>query len=190
MKVVAFNGSPRKQGNTNILLETVLNELKQEGIETEIVHIGTRDIHGCIACGQCRKNGNHKCVFNDDMINECIEKIKEADGVILGSPVYFADVSGQMKSFIDRVGYVARPAGFLKRKICASVVSQRRNGAIAAFNTMNNLFTISEAIVIGSSYWNQGLGKLEGYVVNDAEGIDIMKTLGKNMAWALKNIKK
>lgn len=185
MKVVAFNGSPRKNGNTYTLLQTVLEQLEKEGIETELVQVGDRSIHGCIACGMCRKNGNNKCVFDDDVINKCIEKMIEADGIILGSPVYFADLSAQMKAFIDRVGYVTRPERLLKRKVCAAVVSQRRNGAIAAFNAMNNLFTISESIVVGSSYWNQGLGKSAGDVINDEEGIDTMKTLGQNMAWLL-----
>jgi multimeric flavodoxin WrbA len=185
MKVVAFNGSPRKNGNTYTLLKTVLDELEKEGIETELIHVGDRSIHGCIGCGMCRKNSNNKCVFNDDIVNECIDKMIDADGIILGSPVYFADLSSQMKAFIDRVGFVTRPDRLLKRKVCASVVSQRRNGSIAAFNTMNNLFTISESIVVGSSYWNQGIGGAAGDVINDHEGLEIMKTLGTNMAWLL-----
>ncbi|MCT4543063.1 MAG: flavodoxin family protein [Vallitalea sp.] len=186
MKVVAFNGSPRKNGNTYTLLKTVLEQIEKENIDTELIHVGDRNIHGCIACGMCRKKGNNRCVFDDDIVNECIEKIIEADGIILGSPVYFADLSAQMKAFIDRVGYVTRPNRLLKRKVCASVVSQRRNGAIAAFNAMNNLFTISESIIVGSDYWNQGIGKAPGDVINDVEGINVMKTLGENMAWLLK----
>lgn len=189
LKVVAFNGSPRKDGNTYILLDTVLKELESEGIETEIVHVGDRNIHGCIACGKCRDALNNKCVFTDDIVNECVQKIIEADGIILGSPVYFADLTAQMKAFIDRVGYICRPNKLLKRKLGASVVAVRRNGAISAFNSMNNLFTITEMITVGSTYWNQGIGKLKGDVKNDKEGIQTMKTLGQNYAWLLKKLR-
>ncbi len=190
MKVVAFNGSPRQNGNTSILLNTVLDELRANGIETELIHIGTRNIHGCIACGKCRELGNSRCVFSDDIINDCIGKIENADGVILGSPVYFGDMSSQMKAFIDRVGYATRAQKVLKGKICASVVAARRNGALSTFNAMNNFFTIAETIVIGSSYWNQGVGGAEGAVGEDTEGLNTMKTLGVNMANVIKAIKK
>lgn len=190
MKVTAFNGSPRKNGNTYLLLKTVCDVLEREGIETEIVHVGDRNIHGCTACGKCREDGNTRCVFNDDIVNEAIGKIENSDGVILGSPVYFADLSSQMKAFIDRVGYAGRPNGIFKRKPCASVVAVRRNGAIAAFHAMNNLFTISEGIVVGSTYWNQGIGRLLGEVEKDSEGIKTMQDLGENMAWLLKKLSK
>ncbi|WP_273326757.1 flavodoxin family protein [Vallitalea guaymasensis] len=189
MKVIAFNGSPRKEGNTYTLLQTVLKQLEEHGIETELIQVGNRNIHGCIGCGKCRTNGNNRCIFDDDIINECIEKIVEADGIILGSPVYFGGLSAQMKAFIDRVGYVTRPERLLKRKVCSAVVSQRRDGAIAAFNSMNNLFTISESIIVGANYWNLGLGRAAGDVVNDTEGIENMKNLGDNMAWLLDKIK-
>lgn len=188
MKVVAFNGSPRKQGNTYTLLQVALQELEKQGFETELIQVGDRNIHGCIACGMCRKNGNNRCVFDDDVVNEAIAKMVEADGVLLGSPVYFATLSAQMKAFIDRVGYVTRPERLLKRKVCAAVVSQRRDGAISAFNSINNLFTISEAIVVGANYWNVGLGKGAGDVIHDQEGIDTIKNLADNMAWLLKKI--
>ncbi len=188
MKVVAFNGSPRKQGNTYTLLQVALQELEKQGFETELVQVGERNIHGCIACGMCRKNGNNRCVFDDDVVNEAIGKMMEADGILLGSPVYFATLSAQMKAFIDRVGYVTRPERLLKRKVCAAVVSQRRDGAISAFNSINNLFTISEAIVVGANYWNVGLGYGAGDVINDQEGIDTIKNLVDNMAWLLKKI--
>ena len=188
MKVVAFNGSPRKNGNTNILLNTVLDTLKDNGIETELVHVGMRDIHGCGACMKCREMDNARCIFNDDIINQCIEKIEKADGVLLGAPVYFGDMSAQMKAFIDRVGYCSKKT--FKGKVCASVVAARRNGALAAFNAMNNLFTIKESIIVGSSYWNQGLAGPIGAVENDAEGLRVMKTLGENMANLLKAINK
>ena len=189
MKVVAFNGSPRAKGNTYILLDTVLKTLEKEGIETELAHVGTRDIHGCIACGKCRELKNGRCIFNDDIVNQSIEKIEQADGIILGAPVYFGDMCSQMKAFIDRVGYAARPVKLLKGKVCASVVAVRRNGALVAFNAMNNLFTLSECIIVGSSYWNQGIGNAAGTVENDEEGLNTMVTLGKNMAEVLKAIK-
>ena len=190
MKAIAFNGSPRKKGNTYDLLTTVLNELETRGIETELIQAGDRNIHGCIACGKCRENGNDRCVFDDDIVNASIEAIQNADALILGSPVYFGSLTAQMKAFIDRVGYVARPNKLLKGKVCASIAVARRNGALAAFNTMNNLFTISECIVIGSSYWNQGVGKALGDVQGDAEGIATMKTLAHNMADTLFALKK
>lgn len=186
MKVVAFNGSPRKLGNTYTLLKVTLDALEKQGIETELIQVGDRNIHGCIACGMCRKKGDNQCVFHDDIVNEAIRKMEEADGIIIGSPVYFATLSAQMKAFIDRVGYVTRPNRLLKRKVCAAVVSQRRDGAIAAFNAMNNLFTISESIVVGAHYWNLGLGKSPGEV--DEEGIANMKNLAENMGWLLKKI--
>jgi len=189
MKVLAFNGSPRSKGNTYILLKSVCDILEKNGIETEIINVGTRNIHGCIACGKCREEGNDQCIFNDDIINECVNKIKEADGIILGSPVYFAGLTGQMKSFIDRVGYICRPNQLLKRKVCSSVVAVRRNGAISTFNSMNNFFTIAEAIVVSSNYWNQGIGKAIGDVTSDEEGMDTMETLGENMAWLLNKLK-
>lgn len=190
MKVIAFNGSPRKDGNTYLLLKTVCDELNNANIDTEILHIGERNIHGCTACMACRKNSNNRCIFNDDIVNQAVGKIIESDAVILGSPVYFGSLTGQMKAFIDRVGYVTRPNKLLKRKVCASVAAVRRNGALEAFHSMNNLFTISEGIVVGSSYWNQGIGREIGDVLNDEEGINTMKTLGQNMAWLLNSLNK
>jgi multimeric flavodoxin WrbA len=190
MKVIAVNGSPRKNGNTYQMLSIVLSELEARGIETELIQAGGRDIHGCIACGKCRNSVTPKCAFSDDIINSSIEKIASADALILGSPVYFGGITAQMKAFIDRIGYVSRPHNLLKGKVCASVAVARRNGALTAFNQMNNLFTISECIVVGSSYWNQGVGRESGDVVNDAEGIATMKTLGQNMADLLLALKK
>ena len=181
MKAVAVNGSPRPNGNTCILLNTVIAELEAAGIGTQMIQAGGRGIHGCTACGYCRKSELPRCAFDDDIVNEAIAAISEADILLLGSPVYFGDVSAQMKAFIDRVGYVARPRKLLAGKLCAGVAAVRRNGALAAFHTMNNLFTISECIVVGSSYWNQGIGGAVGDVQNDAEGIGTMKTLGQNI---------
>lgn len=182
MKAIAVNGSPRKNGNTYWMLKAVLKELEKQGIETEIIQAGGRDIHGCVACGACRKSAVPRCAFDDDIINESVQKIAQADALILGSPVYFGSLTAQMKAFIDRVGYITRPHKLLRGKVCASVVAARRNGALTAFHAMNNLFTISEAIIVGSSYWNQGVGREEGEVANDAEGMETMATLGRNIA--------
>lgn len=182
MNAIAVNGSPRPKGNTYTLLQTVLEELKKHGIQTHMIQAGARDIHGCIACGRCREGDNMQCAFDDDIVNESLHAIKEADILILGSPVYFGGVTAQMKAFIDRVGYAGRPHRLLAGKLCASVTAVRRNGALTAFNAMNNLFTIGEGIVVSSSYWNQGIGRAPGDVLSDAEGIDTMKTLGRNIA--------
>ncbi len=182
MKAIAVNGSPRKAGNTALLLKTVLAELARHGIETELIQAGSRDIHGCTACGACRKNTVPRCAFDDDIVNESLGKIAAADALILGSPVYFGGITAQMKAFIDRVGYASRPHHLLRGKVCASVAVARRNGALTAFNSMNNLFTLSEGIVVGSTYWNQGVGREIGDVENDAEGMQTMVTLGENIA--------
>lgn len=182
MKAVFVNGSPRKNGNTHHLLSVVMKELESRGIETELIQAGDRGIHGCTGCGACRKSAVPKCAYDDDIVNESINIIKDADALILGSPVYFGGITAQMKAFIDRLGYVSRPHKMLKGKVCASVAVARRNGALTAFNSMNNLFTISECIVVGSSYWNQGVGRELGDVASDEEGISTMKTLGQNIA--------
>lgn len=190
MKAIAVNGSPRKNGNTYMMLKAVLHELEERGIETEIIQAGGRDIHGCTACGVCRSSSIPRCAFDDDIINGSIEKITQADALILGSPVYFGGITAQMKAFIDRVGYVSRPHKLLRGKVCASVAVARRNGALTAFNAMNNLFTISEAIIVGSSYWNQGVGREKGDVENDTEGMQTMVTLGQNIADVLEKLNK
>ena len=189
MKVVAFNGSPRKGGNTEFLLKTVLAELEAEGIETELVQIGGQVMRGCTGCCWCRKNGGERCVIDNDAFNSYLPKLREADAILLGSPTYFADVTSEMKAFIDRAGYVLRPNGELNRKVGACVVAARRGGAIHAFDTMNHFFLLNEMIVVASSYWNDGYGGAVGEVeANDAEAVRIAKTLGKNMAWALKKL--
>ena len=190
MKIIAFNGSPHQEGNTYRMLGAVLGELKELGIDTELIHIGKRRVFGCMACGDCRKNGISRCVFDDDIINDCIDAIETADGFIIGSPVYFGNVTTQVKAFIDRVGYATRAQKKLKGKVCASVAVHRRNGALTTFNAMNNLFTISECIIVGSSYWNQGLGRVIGDVDSDEEGIATMKTLAQNMADVLLKLNK
>lgn len=190
MKVVAFNGSGRKNGNTYLLLKTVLDELNAEGIETEMVQIAEQDpIQGCVACYQCMERKNMQCAIETDPFNGYFEKISKADGLLLGSPVYFSDVTAGMKALIERSGLVARANGnLLRRKIGAGVVAVRRAGSNHAFASLNYLFLISEMIIPGSNYWNMALGRSPGDVLQDAEGIQTMKTLGKNMAWLLKKL--
>ncbi|MDE4908262.1 flavodoxin family protein [Methanogenium marinum] len=189
MKVIAINGSPRKDGNTTHLLRAVLTELENEGIETELMHIGGRNIHGCTACMKCWENLDKKCIIDNDIINECIAKMAEADGIIIGSPTYFTDVNAEIKALIDRAGFVGLAnGGLFTRKVGAAVVAVRRGGAIQAFDTINHLFGISNMITVGSSYWNIGIGLEPGEVEKDEEGMATMKNLGQNMAWLLKKI--
>ncbi len=189
MKVLAINGSPRKEGNTATMLKIALAELEAEGIETELLHIGNQMVHGCTGCRQCRQLTGHKCVIDGDFVNPTIEKMIAADGIILGSPTYFADVTTEMKALIDRAGVVCRANGdVLARKVGAAVVAVRRAGSIHAFDTMNHFFLIEQMIVVGSSYWNMAFGANAGEVNNDQEGVATMKTLGQNMAWLLEKL--
>jgi multimeric flavodoxin WrbA len=165
MKVVAFNGSARKDGNTAILIREVFVELDAEGIETEMIQLAGKTIHGCIACGKCFENKNQRCAIDNDYANECIEKMLEANGIILASPTYFADVTTEIKALIDRAGYVSRAnPDMLKRKVGAAVVAVRRAGSIHTFDSINHFFLISQMIVPGSSYWNLGIGRAIGDV--------------------------
>jgi len=189
LKVVAFNGSPRKDGNTAILIRRVLKELEAEGIETEYIQLGGQMIHGCMACGICRKIKNKECKIVQDNVNLYIQKMAEADGIILGSPTYFSMMTPELKALIDRAGYVAMGNDHMfKRKIGAAVVAVRRTGAMPTFDAINHFFLISEMIVPGSSYWNVGIGRAVGDVEKDEEGLETMATLGKNMAWLLKQL--
>ena len=189
MKVVAFNGSARKDGNTAILIRHVFGELTKEDIDTELVQLSGRRIHGCIACMKCYENKDQRCSVKDDMANECIEKMLEADGIILGSPTYFANVSTEMKALIDRAGMVSRANGdMLARKVGAAVVAVRRAGSIHVFNSMNHFFFIGQMVVPGSSYWNMAMGRQKGEVEQDDEGIKTMQDLGRNMAWLLNKL--
>ena len=190
MKVVAFSGSARKDGNTALLLKTTLAELEAEGIETELVQLAGTKIGGCTACYQCFEKKDGRCAVEKDCINECLDKMKSADAILLGSPTYFADVSTEMKALMDRCGMVSRANDdMLKRKLGAAVVAARRAGAIHVFDTMNHFFLIGQMIVIGSNYWNIGMGREKEEVAKDEEGMNTMKVLGQNMAWALKQIK-
>jgi multimeric flavodoxin WrbA len=190
MKVIAVNGSARKDGNTALLIKQVFKQLEKEGIQTELVQLAGEKIHGCIACYKCFTAKNRRCAVTDDFANACIEKMDQADGIILGTPTYFADCSAQIKALIDRAGFVSRANGdMFKRKVGAAVVAVRRAGAIHAFDTLNHFFTIGQMIIVGSSYWNIGVGREIGEVEKDEEGMLTMTALGINMAWLLKKIR-
>lgn len=187
MKVVLFNGSPRKEGNTYQCLNIVMEELKAEGIECDYVWIGMEKLQGCTACLKCVENEDQKCVLPGDKMNEYIAKMLEADGIIIGSPTYFSNLSTSVKALIERAGYAT--GGLLKHKVGAAVVAVRRAGAVHVFSSINYFFLIKQMIVVGSSYWNLGIGKLPGEVLQDEEGIKTFKNLGRNIAFVLKKLK-
>ncbi len=189
MKVVALNSSARKDGNTAILLNLVLDELKKEGIQTELIQLAGKSIGGCKACYKCFQNMDRRCSVKKDILNDLIEKMESADGILLGSPTYFSDVSTAMRAFIERCGLVARANDYMfKRKVGASVAAVRRAGAISAFNSMNLFLHYMQMVMPGSSYWSIGVGRDPGDVLKDEEGIQTMKSLGENMAWLLKTL--
>jgi multimeric flavodoxin WrbA len=189
MKVIAFNGSAKKDGNTAILLNAVMDEMKTAGIETELYQLSGKPIQGCIACMKCFENKNKRCAVEKDIINECIQKMLEADGILLGSPTYFADVSAGMKALIERCGMVSRANGdMFQRKAGAGVVAVRRAGAFHVLSSLNAFFLIGQMIIPGSSYWNLAHGRLPGEVTKDEEGMKTMKALGQNMAWLMKKL--
>jgi len=188
MKVVAIAGSSRKGGNTARMLQRVLASLEAEGVETELIELAGRKAQGCTACLKCRELKDRRCHGRNDAINECIAKVDEADGVIVGSPVYFADISAETKALIDRLGYVAGAnPGMLERKVAAAVVAERRAGAVHAFDSIMHMFLIRQMIIAGSTYWNLGIGGPPGAVEEDEEGMRTMDTLGTNMAWLLEH---
>lgn len=190
MKVVAFNGSARKDGNTALLVRRVLSELEATGIECEFLQLAGKKCHGCTACMKCAETKDGSCPGVTDFISqECIPRALAADGIIIASPVYFADISTETKALIDRLGYASRQGGNrLARKVGAGVIAVRRAGAIHALDSINHLFLISEMLVVGSSYWNIGIGRAPGEVSEDEEGMRTMATLGRNMAWALERL--
>jgi multimeric flavodoxin WrbA len=189
MKVVGFNGSTRKDSNTAILVRHVFAELEKEGIETEMIQLAGRQIRGCLGCYKCYVNVNGRCVQEKDALNEYIQKMADADGIIMASPVYVASISPDMKAMIDRATMVAKAnGGLLRRKVGAAVVAVRRGGQIHALDTINHFFLLSEVIVPGSSYWNFAFGLEKGDVDNDREGIQTMEVLGQNMAWLIKKL--
>jgi multimeric flavodoxin WrbA len=190
MKAIAFNGSPRKGGNTEFLLRKVLEPISEAGIETELVQIGGKQVRGCMGCYKCRENKNSKCIIDTDMINDCIGKMIQADAIILGSPTYFAGMTSEMKALIDRAGFVAGSNGRLfARKIGAGVVVHRRGGATSVLDSINHMFLISRMIVPGSTYWNFGVGREKGEVENDSEALANMKDLGETITWLVKNLR-
>lgn len=190
MRVVAFSGSARKNGNTKILLEAALRPLTEAGVETELVELAGLEIGGCKACYGCFKNKDGRCVFDTDIVNECLAKMQGADAILLGSPTYFADVSSGMKALMDRCGMVSRANGDLfKRKLGAAVVAVRRAGAMHVFDTMNHFFLIGQMIVVGSNYWNIGIGREKGEVEKDEEGMRTMQVLGENILWLLEKLR-
>ncbi len=190
MKVTAFSGSARKDGNTSILVKQALAELEREGITTELFQLAGRKIRGCTACYKCFSNKDRQCAVGDDVVNDCIGKILESDGIIIASPTYFADITPETKALIDRCGMVAKANGDMyRRKVGAAVIAVRRGGAIHAFDSINHFFFISQMIVPGSSYWNIGIGRDIGEVEKDDEGMQTMRTLGANMAWLLGKLK-
>ena len=189
MKVTAFNGSPRPEGNTFLLIRRVFAELEKEGIETETVQVGGQPVRGCIACYRCFANKDGRCAVDEDRVNEWIERMRDSEGILLASPTYFTDVTSEMKALIDRAGLVTRANGhFLRRKVGAGVVAVRRVGAIHVFDTLNHFFLINQMVVPGSSYWNIGIGRNPGDVDNDPEGVQTMEDLGRNMAWLLRRL--
>ena len=183
MKVILINGSPNAKGCTYTALEEVSKTLKSEGIETEIIHVGHKDIRGCIGCRQCKTKG--KCVFND-IVNDIAPKFKECDGIVIGSPVYFASANGTLVSFIDRLFYSMTADKTMK--VGAAVVSCRRGGNSATFDELNKYFTISQMPIASSQYWNMVHGNSPEEVQQDLEGLQTMRTLGKNMAFLIKSI--
>lgn len=186
MKVIGFNCSPRKEGNTELLIREVFKTLEKNEIKTELIQVGGKKVSGCIACMKCRKAADGKCHQENKLINQCIRKMVKADAIIIGSPTYFSDISTEAKALIDVAGYALRGAGNpLRRKIGAAVVAVRRAGSIHAFDSINHFFLINEMIIPGSSYWNVGFGMGKGDVTKDEEGMKTMRVLGENMAWLL-----
>jgi multimeric flavodoxin WrbA len=189
LRVVAFNGSPRKDGNTALLLRTVLSELEAEGVETELVQVGGKKIRGCTACFKCFASKDQHCAVKTDLLNDCLDKMLAADGILFGSPTYFANVTTELKALIDRAGLVAMAnEGMLRRKVGAAVVAVRRAGASHVFQAVNQLFLAVEMIVPGANYPNLAVGLDKGDVAKDPEGMQTMRVLGKNMAWLLQRV--
>lgn len=182
MKVLAVNGSPHKNGGTAAAINLVAAELEKQGIETEIIQVGNEVIKGCIGCMSCKKTGSNHCIFNEDLVNACIDKSAQADGLILASPVYYGGIAGTMKSFLDRFFF----AGIhLEYKAAAALVTVRRAGGVETFQQLNNYFNLRRMVITPSQYWNVLHGTDEELVRQDAEGVQIMQTVGKNMAWLL-----
>jgi multimeric flavodoxin WrbA len=189
MKVVAFNGSPRKDGNTFIALNIILDELKNEGIQTELFQIGSENVKGCNVCLICKKTKDGFCAIKDDSVNKALSAIYEAEGFIIGSPTYFGSLTPQTKALIDRVGYCSRSGGsLLKRKVAAGIAIARRAASVNVCHQINNLFDLGQCIIPTSTYWNIGIAEAKGEIMEDKEGVETFKTLGQNMAWVLNKL--
>ncbi|MBW4846333.1 MULTISPECIES: flavodoxin family protein [Clostridia] len=186
MKVIAINGSPRKNGNTNQALKIMADELEQQGIEVEIIQIGHLNIHGCIHCGYCwTSEGNH-CVFKDDIVNETAKKMREADGFILGSPTYYAGIAGTMKAFLDRVFFTS--SDYFKYKVATSISVVRRAGGVDVVHQLNNYLNLAQTVIPPSQYWTVAYGMDKGEIIQDEEGIQTIRKNARSMAWLLKII--
>lgn len=189
MKVIAFNGSPHKMGNTASALELVKTQFESAGIEFEIFHVGNKPVAGCMGCGMCFKNKNEECIIKGDSVNEAIQKVKEADGVILASPVHYSGIAGNMKSFLDRLYYTCGANGnIMRHKVGSSLVAVRRSGGIPAFDQLNHYLLISEMIVPASNYWNVIHGATPGEITEDGEGLQATQVMSENMIWMLKSL--
>src|SRR6056297_170232 len=189
MKVLGFNGSPNKKGNTACSLNIIFEELENAGIETEMIQVGKKKIQGCTACHDCVKKQNEACSIDGDPVNEWIQKIKAADGILLGSPVHFSGVAGTMKSFLDRAFLVASVnGGLFRNKVGAAVAAVRRSGGISTVDALNHYLNYSEMVMPSSNYWHVAHGLTPGEMKQDGEGKQIMAVLGKNMAWIMKII--
>lgn len=182
MKIIAVNGSPKKEGNTATALNIALEELNSHGIETELLHIGNEKITGCMGCGACKKTG--RCAFADEKFQEWCNKLYEADGMILGSPVYYANLSGTMKCFLDRLFFSSQ--GRFRHKVGAALSVARRSGEICTFDALNKYFLISEMLVAPSYYWTSAHGGTPGQITEDKEGVTVIQNMARNMAWILK----
>ena len=184
MKIAAFNGSPKRNGNTRHLLDAVLAPPKEAGWEAEVVQVGGKSIHGCRACRRCFENQDGQCSYDDDDFGDIYRKLVAADAVVIGSPTYFADIASETKALIDRAGYVALAnGGLLRGKIGAGVIALRRGGGVHALDSINHLFLICEMIIPGSTYWNLGFGREPGAVADDAEALANMEHLGRAIVW-------
>jgi multimeric flavodoxin WrbA len=184
MKVVAFNGSPHRDGNTYLLIRHTLDAIERAGIKTELIQIGGKKVHPCIACGKCLENRDRQCVQKKDMVNECIEKMLAADAIIIGTSTHFAGVTPEIKAFMDRAFLVAQANdNMFRQKLGAALAAERRSGAVCAVDSINHYFCISGMFSAGSRYWNNAKGFLPGDVETDDEGIDTMKQLGENITW-------
>jgi len=186
MKVIAINGSPRKNGNTSQVLKIMADELEEQGIEVEIIQIGHINIHGCIGCGYCKTSNENHCIFKDDIVNEVAKKMREADGFILASPTYYAGIAGTMKSFLDRVFFTS--SNYFKYKVATSISVVRRAGGVDVVHQLNNYLNLAQTVMPPSQYWTIAYGMAKGEAIEDKEGIQTIRKNARSMAWLLEII--